>query len=153
MILNLAVRLYTTSRVPIPSTALTEQTVLYPPAPPTSHIEGLWVVVTAERSCAQVTASSLLGSSREGVLFVHVNSPHLHTPTPRCLSVTLARLTVETQALTGGFSPVLPRCPITVNKGQKLHKEVSFCHMCIAGAIGKVGFPRKNHGEQERKGD
>ena len=51
VILNLGVWLHEPPSLPFPAQP--------PPTPPTSHIEGLWVVVTAKHSCTQVTHHAL----------------------------------------------------------------------------------------------
>lgn len=69
-----------------------------------------------------------------------------------------AKLTTETQVPSQGFSTACQlhhnnqqRTEVTFQTtGQKLPIEVFILY--IGGATGKVGFPRKNHGEQERKG-
>lgn len=117
-------------------------------SPATSCIQGLWVVVTDEHSCAQSSASRLV-SPRRGELFVLVNPPHLHTPHPQCLSVTLARPTIEIQVLTQVFLCFLV-APEQLTK-DRVDAEASFCNACAGGATGKYVSPKKVMGKRKER--
>lgn len=45
-----------------------------------------------------------------------------------------------------------PVAPEQLTK-DRVDAEASFCNACAGGATGKVCFPKKSHGEEERKGD
>lgn len=127
------------------------------PSPPTSHIEGLWVVVTAKRSCTQVTHHTLCILQGWGVLLVLVNPPHLYNPKPQGLSMTSAKLTTEIQVSSQSFFTAS-----WLHHNNQQRTEVIFWTTGQTLPIGvltlqyvywrKEGFPRKNHREQERKG-
>lgn len=115
------------------------------------------MVVTADCSCAKVTASALCVIPGWGLLVLVNPPPHLTPQTP-VLLYDVGQNDHRDSSSHPGFFPVLPGCTQTTEIRSYLldqRTEVT-CRGVILQyvywAIGKVVFPRKSHGEQERKG-